>query len=181
MSKHLFFKLSLFLLVGFTSMHSQTKESGPVITGYGEVWNIENPDFITDIAKEYKVVFDIMNTSESSDHLNKSIETAARFLNMHAQSGVPIANLKVALVVHNNASKDLLRGSEYKSRYGTDNPNEELIQKLLDAGVEIVLCGQSSVARNVPVSETIDGVELALSAMTALIQLQDNGFQLIKF
>ena len=173
MSKYLFFKLSLFLLVGFTSMHSQTKESGPVITGYGEVWN--------DITKEYKVVFDIMNTSESSDHLNKSVETAARFLNMHAQSGVPIANLKVALVVHNNASKDLLRGSEYKSRYGTDNPNEELIQKLLDAGVEIVLCGQSSVARNVPVSETIDGVELALSAMTALIQLQDNGFQLIKF
>ena len=61
MSKYLFFKLSLFLLVGFTSMHSQTKESGPVITGYGEVWNIENPDFITDISKEYKVVFDIMN------------------------------------------------------------------------------------------------------------------------
>ncbi len=100
---------------------------------------------------------------------------------MHAQSGVPLANLKVALVVHNNASKDLLKSSEYKSRYGTDNPNEELIQKLLDAGVEIVFCGQSSLSRNIPISETIDGVELALSAMTALIQLQNDDFQHIKF
>lgn len=181
MSKHLFFNFLFCLLYGFTSLHSQTKESGPVITGYGEVWTIKNPDFKTYPTKEYKVVFDIMNSSESYDQLNISIETAARFLNMHAQSGVPLANLKVALVVHNNASKDLLKNSEYKSRYGTDNPNEELINKLLNTGVEIVFCGQSSLSRNIPISETIDGVELALSAMTALIQLQDDGFQLIKF
>ncbi len=181
MSKYIFLNLSIILLIGITSAQSQIKESGPVVMGYGEVWSIENPDFITDSTKEYKVVFDIMNTSESSEQLNKSIETAARFLNMHAQSGVPLANLKVALVVHNNASKDLLKSSEYKSRYGTDNPNEELIQKLLDAGVEIVFCGQSSLSRNIPISKTIDGVELALSAMTALIQLQNDDFQLIKF
>ena len=122
-----------------------------------------------------------MNTPESPDQLNKSIETAARFLNMHAQSGVPLSNLKVALVVHNMASKDLLKNSEYRSRYNTDNPNAELIKKLLNAGTEVIFCGQSSISRNVPISETIDGVELALSAMTALIQLQDDGFQLIKF
>jgi len=181
MSKYIFFNVLFCLLFGFTSLHSQTKKSGPVITGYGEVWSIKNPDFKTYPAKEYKVVFDIMNTSKSSDQLNKSIETAARFLNMHVQSGVPLANLKVALVVHNNASKDLLKSSEYKSRYGTDNPNEELIQKLLDAGVEFVFCGQSSLSRDIPISQTIDGVELALSAMTALIQFQNDDFQLIKF
>lgn len=181
MSKHSFFNFLFCFLFGLTSLHSQTKASGPVISGYGEVWTVKNPDFKTYPTKEYKVVFDIMNSSESYDQLNISIETAARFLNMHAQSGVPLANLKVALVVHNNASKDLLKNSEYKSRYGTDNPNEELINKLLNTGVEIVFCGQSSLSRNIPISETIDGVELALSAMTALIQLQDDGFQLIKF
>lgn len=181
MSKTIFFSLLTILLLGHSPVHSQTKESGPIITGYGEVWRVENPDFKTYASKAYKVVFDIMNTSESPDKLNKSIETAARFLNMHAQSGVPLSNLDVALVIQNRASKDLLKNSEYKKRYVTDNPNEELIQKLLDAGVSIVFCGQSSISRNIPVSGTIDGVELALSAMTALIQLQDDGFQLIKF
>ncbi len=179
--KIIFFRLSSILLLACTPLCSQTKESGPIITGYGEVWSIENPDFKTYPSKEYKAVFDIMNSPETPDQLNKSIETAARFLNMHAQSGVPLSNLKVALVVHNMATKDLLKNSEYRSRYDTDNPNEELIKKLLDAGVTVVLCGQSSISRNVPVSDTIDGVELALSAMTALIQLQDDGYQLIKF
>ena len=181
MLKIFFFSLLSVLLLGLTPMYSQTKKSGPIITGYGEVWSIENPDFKTYPSKEYKAVFDIMNTPESPDQLNKSIETAARFLNMHAQSGVPLSNLKVALVVHNMASKDLLKNSEYRSRYNTDNPNAELIKKLLNAGTEVIFCGQSSISRNVPISETIDGVELALSAMTALIQLQDDGFQLIKF
>jgi len=181
MSKIIFFYLLAILLPGFTPVLSQTKESGPIIAEYGEVWNIKNPDFTTNSSKEYKVVFDIMNTSDSPDKLNKSIETAARFLNMHAQSGVPLSNLKVALVVHNKASKDLLKSTVYRDRYDTDNPNEVLIQKLLDVGVEVVFCGQSSLSRNVPVSDTIDGVDLALSAMTALIQLQDDGFQLIKF
>ena len=53
-----------------------------------------------------------MNTPETPDQLNRSIETAARFLNMHAQSGVPLSNLKIALVVHNMATKDLLKNSE---------------------------------------------------------------------
>jgi len=181
MSKIIFFSLLTILHLGFTPLFSQKKESGPIITGYGEVWQIKNLDFKTNPAKEYKVVFDVMDTSESPDKLNRSIETAARFLNMHAQSGVPHSNLKVALVVHNKASKDLLKNTEYRSRYDTANPNEELIQKLLDAGTEVIFCGQSSISRNVPISETIDGVELALSAMTALIQLQDDGFQLIKF
>jgi intracellular sulfur oxidation DsrE/DsrF family protein len=181
MLRIIFFSLFTILHLGFSPMLSQIKKSGPIITGYGEVWRIKNLDFKTNPAKEYKVVFDVMNTSESPDKLNRSIETAARFLNMHAQSGVPHSNLKVALVVHNKASKDLLKNSEYRSRYNTDNPNEELLQKLLDAGIEVIFCGQSSISRNIPISETIDGVELALSAMTALIQLQDDGFQLIKF
>jgi len=55
-------------------LHSQTKASGPVIGGYGEVWTVKNPDFKTYPTKEYKVVFDIMNSSESYDQLNISIK-----------------------------------------------------------------------------------------------------------
>lgn len=160
---------------------AQTKEAGPIIKEYGKVWKIENPDFVTDTSKEFKVVFDIMNSPESPTEINKSIETAARFLNMHSQAGVAKERLKVALVVHNKASKDIITNALYKERFGTKNPNTALVIELMDAGVEIVFCGQSSLSRNFPIEQTIEGVQLSLSAMTALIQLQNDGYQLIKF
>ena len=160
---------------------AQEKKAGPVIENFGKVWAIENPDFVTPTDTEYKVVFDIMNSPEDPAQLNASIETAARFLNMHAQAGVPIENMKVALVVHNKASKDIITDTAYQARFQMDNPNAEMVQDLLDAGVQFIFCGQSSVSRNFPIEETITGVELGLSAMTALIQLQNQGYRLIKF
>lgn len=160
---------------------AQDKESGPIITAYGEVWNIDQPDFKTDVTKTYKAVFDIMNSPEDVSQVNASIETAARFLNMHAQSGVPLDQLKVALVVHNKASKDLSNSKSYKEKFGVDNPNEKLIKELMEAGADVIFCGQSSVSRGFPKEDLIDGVQISLSAMTALILLQDDNYRLIKF
>ncbi|MCW5515373.1 DsrE family protein [Muriicola sp. Z0-33] len=176
----LFLGLAL-LFFSPVSLFSQSKQSGPIIKSYGKVWEIEDPTYITNVSKEFRVVFDIMNSPESHSEINKSIETAARFLNMHAQSGVPKENLKVVLVVHNQASKDIINNQAYQKRFAVNNPNEKLVRELIASGAKFVFCGQSSLSRNYPVEETIEGVELALSAMTALIQLQDDGYQLIKF
>lgn len=179
--KKITFLLLFCSILFLINARAQTKESGPIIKDYGKVWEIENPDFQVDVNKEYKVVFDIMNSPDSHDEINKSIETAARFMNMHAQSGVPAGNLKVALVVHNQASKDMITDVAYQDRYQADNPNKELIQALMDAGAQVIFCGQSSLSRDFPREELLEGVQLSLSAMTALIQLQDEGYQLIKF
>lgn len=162
------------------SIVAQTKKSGPVITDFGPVWEINSPSYVTDTSKEFKAVFDIMDSPEDPNILNAAIETAARFLNMHAQSGVPVKQLKIALVVHNKASKDIITNEAYRERYGTKNPNYDLIKALLDAGGQIIFCGQSSLSRDFPKDELIDGVQLSLSAMTALIQLQDDDYKLIK-
>lgn len=168
------------LLMSFFS-NAQSKNTGPVIKEYGKVWAIENTDFKVDTTMEFKAVFDIMNSPESHEVINTSIETAARFLNMHAQSGVPADQLKVALVVHNAASKDIISNVAYNKRFGTDNPNSKLIQALLDAGAKVIFCGQSSMSRKFPKEDLIEGVQLSLSAMTALIQLQNENYRLIKF
>ena len=160
---------------------AQNKQSGPIIKKYGTVWEIDNPEFKTDVTKTYKAVFDIMDSPEDPSQLNTSIETAARFLNMHAQSGVPLEQLKVALVVHNKASKDLSHSDSYKAKYGVTNPNEGLIKALMNAGADIIFCGQSSLSRGFPKEDLIDGVQISLSAMTALIHLQDDNYRLIKF
>ena len=160
---------------------AQNKSAGPIIEDYGKVWAIENPDFKVDTTKTYKAVFDIMNSPENHEVVNASIETAARFLNMHAQSGVPPENLKVALVVHNKASKDVITDKAYEKKFGTRNPNSQLIKELQEAGGQIIFCGQSSLSRDFPREDLIEGVQLSLSAMTALIQLQDDDYRLIKF
>jgi len=175
-----FISIVAFLFIS-THSFSQNKSKGPIIAEYGEVFEVENPEFKTDVTKEYKAVFDIMNSPESHTDVNKSIETAARFLNMHAQAGVPKNQLKAALVVHNAASKDIITNVAYQKKYGTDNPNRELVQTLLDADVQIIFCGQSSAARGFPKEELIEGVQLSLSAMTALIELQNQEYRLIKF
>lgn len=177
-------KIVTLLLVSLCTkaiVFGQHKQTGPIISDFGAVATVENTNFKTDTEKTYKVVFDIMNSPKQHDALNKSIETAARFLNMHAQSGVPKSQLHVALVVHNAASKDLMDSASYLKTYGVANPNEELIKSLLKANVKVVFCGQSSVSRNIPKNKLIPGVQLALSAMTALTILQDDNYRLIKF
>lgn len=181
MKKHFAFLSTICMFFALNHTTAQTKSAGPIITDFGKVHQINNADFKVDKTKEYKAVFDIMNTPDDKKELNKSIETAARFLNMHAQSGIPAKNLKVALIVHNKASKDLITNEAYQKRYGTDNPNQELIKSLIDAGGEIIFCGQSSMSRGFPKEDLIEGVQLSLSAMTALIHFQDANYSLIKF
>ena len=178
-NKPVLFIIALFCSLAFVC--AQEKKTGPVISSAGAVWAIENADFPTDTDKVYKAVFDIMNSPESPEQLNPSIETVARYLNMHAQHGVPETNIQAVMVVHNKASKDILMDVPYESRYGTSNPNKDLIKELMDSGVRVIFCGQSSIARDIPKEQTLEGVQLALSAMTALISLQDDGYRLIKF
>jgi intracellular sulfur oxidation DsrE/DsrF family protein len=176
---------SILLFVGgilfSISVWSQTKQAGPIIKDYGAVWNVADTDYSTNTKGDFMVVFDIMNSPADTTQQNASIETAARFLNMHAQNGVPAEQMKVALVVHNKASKDLITDIAYKKRYGVENPNSEMINQLLEANVAIIFCGQSSLSRNFPKQDLIPGVQLSLSAMTALIQLQNEGYTFIKF
>lgn len=163
------------------TISAQEKKAGPIITEFGKVWEIHNPEFEVDPSKEYKAVFDIMNSPLDSTKLNATMETAARFLNMHAQSGVPLSNLKFVLVVHNKASKDIITNEAYYKRYGIKNPNYDLIKALMNAGGQIIFCGQSSISRGFPKEELIEGVQMSLSAMTALIHFQDEDYRLIKF
>ena len=172
--------LCLFIIY-LPHVHAQIKESGPIIENYGKVFKVENPDYKVDTKKTFKAVFDIMTSPEDLNQVNPSIETAARFLNMHAQNGVPLEQLKVALVIHNQASKDVISSAAYKTKYGTNNPNEELLKALMAAKADIIFCGQSSASRGFPKEELLEGVQLSLSAMTALIQLQDDNYRLIKF
>jgi len=127
----------LCLMMGINaSLFAQTndRQTGPIIQDFGPVFSVENPDFITDTTKVYKVIFDIHGTPEDPTKVNPMLNTLARFLNMHAQAGVPLKNLHVAGVFHNKATHDILADVGYRAKYGTDNPNLPLLEALDNAG-----------------------------------------------
>jgi len=158
-----------------------TRQTGPIIDDFGPTFSVENPDFITDTTKVYKVVFDIHNTPDDPTKVNPMLNTLARFLNMHAQAGVPLENMKVAGVFHNKATHDILGDVGYEAKYGVKNPNIALLTALEEAGANLYICGQSIGARGVDRTQIHDSIGVALSAMTVILSLQSDGYQLIKF
>ncbi len=170
----------IFLCI-LTTVHAQEKVAGPVIEEFGKVWQVPDVDVAVATGKTYKAVFDVMRSPDDPTTVNPGIETVARFLNMHAQNGVPPNRLKAILVVHNQASKDLVNNTAYEARFQVQNPNQPLLKALMQAGVSVYFCGQSAYSRNFKKVELVQGVQFALSAMTVLIDAQDAGYRLIKF
>ncbi|WP_026915459.1 DsrE family protein [Christiangramia portivictoriae] len=161
---------------------SQQFETGNVIADFGKTVAVPHAKFEVDTSLVYKVVFDIDRNFNPSE-VNKLAETAARFLNMHEKAGVDPENIHIALVFHGSATKDVLDDFSYTKAYPDtkNNPNTPLLTALANAGVELILCGQSAAYHNLKPEDVHKDVKYALSAMTALVQLQANDYQLIKF
>ena len=159
----------------------ENRVEGKIIKDFGETFEVSNPDIKTDTSAELKVIFDVSQSSEDKSKRNKYIETAARFLNMHANEGMKPEQLKVAMTIHGGAWQDVLDNKTYKEKFGVDNPNLPLIDALSKVGVDVIICGQTASYRGMT-KETINpNVKMALSAMTALLQYQDKGYKFIKF
>jgi len=174
------------LLLGMLSIFSESFAQEQVaaerpITNFGPTYPIENPDYKTSLTEEYKVVFDISKAAEDPAEVNKYVETVARFLNMHVEAGKPLNSMKVYVIMHGPAAQTLLKDELYKEIFNSTNPNIPLYEALNKQGVEILLCGQTSIARNISEERRIPETKISLSAMTALIQLQNEGYRLIQF
>ena len=145
---------------------------GPVIKEFGKVATVKSaPALPKDTV--FKVAFDVTEAAEPGK-LNRRIESAARFINMNAEAGIPPKNIHVAIVVHGGAHKDLVTDE----KYGGDNANAELIAALIKAGAQIRLCGQTAAYYDVKPEHLLPGVKMSLSAMTAHALLQNKGYTL---
>jgi len=150
--------------------------TGPIIDGYGAAFAVEDRDVPLVKDHVYRVVWEITAYEGSPDSVNRELDVIARFLNMHGKNGVPLENLQLAVVMHGPALVNLLNEDSYKKRLQTSNPNLDLVQKLLDAGVKFYACGQAMGFRGFDKSELVSGAKMALSAMTMIHQLQADGY-----
>lgn len=144
---------------------------GPIITEYGPTAIVADAAPLPkDVA--FKVAFDVAEVAEEGK-ANRRLESAARFLNLHARAGVPAENMSLAIVVHGGASADLVAGDT--------NTSQALIEALLESGVRIELCGQTAAYRGISKADLVPGIVITHSAMTSHARLQQDGYTLNPF
>ncbi len=152
---------------------------GPVFENFGPVADV-TANFEIPKRAELKHSFDVNKQAEAGA-LNRTLVSAARFINMHARAGVPENNINVAVVVHGGAVKDVTNAAHYEDAVGGENANAALIEALTSKGVRVIVCGQSATYYDVSNEDLLPGVEMALSAMTAHAVLQGEGYTVNPF
>ena len=145
------------------------RQMGPVVPSFGGVFDVPDAVLLPPKDRDLKLRFDVNQGPEPGE------------LNQHARAGVPNERLKAALVIHGTAGKDTLANDEYKKRFGKDNPNLKLLDELKAAGVQIYLCGQTAMSRNLPRKVVTPAVSFALAAMVAHMALERDGYLLNPF
>ena len=174
-----------FLLTSPTAHADETAfRPGKVITEFGIIADVDT-DFKIPKHTQFKILYDTIESAEPGK-VNKTLNTAARFINMHAEAGVPTKNMKLAVVFHGKGSVDLTRNERYAQTYkgaenAPENANTPLIKALTENGVRVILCGQSAAFYDIENTDLLPNVEMALSAMTAHAVLQQEGYTLNPF
>lgn len=169
----------LLAVFAVTPAHAQSLafEDGPVITGFGKHAPVSTQTVSEN--DEFKLVFDASSAAKPSE-VNRKFDSLARFINMHVAAGVKKENIKLALVVHGKAMFDLLKHEGYQQKHDVDveNANVALLKALMENDVRVIACGQSAAALGIDSSQFVQGIEVELSAMTALARLQQQGYAL---
>lgn len=92
----------------------------PLIKKYGRILDLEDIDVKPDPDREYKILIELVHDMEKPKRLNFSANNIARLINLHAIGGVKPENLKVAVVVHAQATNSVVNNEAYQKKYKTE-------------------------------------------------------------
>lgn len=146
----------------------------PVIQEYGQVAPL--PEAAQQPRNGSKICVDLTKGGDAAK-LNPGIEKIARYVNIYAGAGKTSAKAQIAIVLHGDATLCVLNDDVYSHRFKTSgNPNLKLLHELHEVGVEIFVCGQSLISKGGKPDEVVVFSEVAVSALTSLVNLQSDGY-----
>ncbi len=149
----------------------------PKVAKYGRV--VRLPTASQQPRSGSSIVVDITKGSDPTK-LNAAIEKVSRFVNIYAGAGKDSAAVRIAVVLHGDATLASLNDDAYQRKFAIDaNPNLSCIATLKEAGVEFYVCGQSLIGKGGHPHEVAEDVSVAVSALTSLVNLQADGFAYI--
>jgi intracellular sulfur oxidation DsrE/DsrF family protein len=163
------------VLCAFLVIPAALAAQGPVIQATGVMRDVPNVTYKPDPKLTYKYRWDVTDSAATGE-VNPGFLGVARVYNQFVADGVPRKNVQLAIVVHGRATLDLMANEPYKARLGRDNPNLVILDQLSKAGVQVIVCGQALLNRNVARDAILPLVQVASSATTAHVILAAKGY-----
>lgn len=149
----------------------------PVIPGHGAV--VRLADAVHQPRAGTRVLVDLTKGG-AADELNSGLEKVAKYLNIYAGGGAEPVQSQIAVVFHGDATLIVLNDDAYSAKFKTEgNPNLKLMQQLHEAGVELYVCGQTLISKGSRPEEVAVFVDTAVSALTAVVNLQADGYSYV--
>ena len=168
------------MLFATGSLHAQQVDwQFPAVDAYGPVVPIPDATAQRDGGDPYRVVFNITEGQPGDGRVSSDLALVARFVNLLALSEMDPAESDIVAVVHEAATPAVVGDDAYRARYGTTNPNTDLIIELENNGVDVVVCGQALAGAGFPVDAVFDPVDVSISAMTEIASRQLEGYALM--
>jgi len=137
--------------------------------------SVNDAQEVPDPGLVYKVVFDI-SSAGPIDKVHPSLIRVARYLNTLAEYGVPPIRRQLTVLVHGGATPCVLKDAVTTARNHHSNPDATLIAALQQAGVTVRVDGQSLLEQHVAVRDVLPAVQVELSALSTLTNLQLRGY-----
>jgi intracellular sulfur oxidation DsrE/DsrF family protein len=149
----------------------------PGVEGYGKV--VRLADAAHQPRSGTRICVDVTRGGDPSK-LNPGIEKIAKYVNIYRGAGKQPADANIAVVLHGDATLTVLNSDAYAKRFSTKgNPNFNCLHKLHEAGVEIYVCGQTLVSQGEKPEDVMVFAHTAVSALTAVVNLQADGYSYI--
>ena len=177
-STHLFLGFLAAMLLNLPALADGGLQN-PAIKSGGGVHPLPNAAVQPDRNQTYKALFSVTKGANDPKDVNDALEHVARAVNVFVSAGVPLDHLKFAVIVHGPSMPLVLNDASYRKRFGTDNPDLQLVHELKAAGVQLYVCGQAMAAMKYDASELDPDFKVALSALSTIVILQQQGYALM--
>jgi intracellular sulfur oxidation DsrE/DsrF family protein len=151
----------------------------PTLPGVGKMHPLPKAAYQPQRNETYKIVFSVTKAGSKPDELNPSLDRVARTVNLYVSAGVPLNHLKFVVIMYGDATDAALDNQHYRQKHGVDNPDLDLIRKLRNAGVDVAVCGQAAAEHEDRYEWIAPEVTLALSALTTITTLENQGYALM--
>lgn len=177
------FVLSLLFLLSLNLTFAQEKKwVNPIIKNYGGIMDLDRVDVAPDPDMEYKILIELVHKiDKTSKRAAFPALNVARLINLHAVGGVKPENLKVVVVIHGKATDTVLNEEAFRKQYKTESHYAPLYKELMEAGVEVIVCGQSYVSYGNSFDDLLANVKVGTSALTTISTYHQKGYTYFKW
>lgn len=153
----------------------------PVVKGYGGVLPLTEREDKPDTAKIYYLLADVKAGASTPDQVAAGWEKVATAINLHVQSGIPLRNIRLAIVVSGTAAATVLGANSYLRTFGYANPHLRLMDQLAAITEDIYVCGQTWQTLGYRPDQLLPQVKLAFSALTINTHFSQKGYTILTF